>query len=89
MESSKQVCKYFTQNAWLKWSCIGQIRLRKGSKNLSRCVEACGRFCNSWSITLPNDGLDIHSWASYEEKGVHVCQNLKMTLYCQINPISH
>ena len=42
-------------------------------------------------LSLLGDGLDIHNSSNYEEKGVsfNTCQNLKMALYFQINPISH
>ena len=36
----------------------------------SQNMEAYGRFCNRWSLTLLGNVLDIHYWSDCEEKGV-------------------
>ena len=40
-------------------------------------------------LSLLDDCLDIHNWSDYEENdvGFNIGENLKMTLYSQINPI--
>ena len=64
---------------------------RKGLEALSACVQAYGSFCNRWTLTPLYDGIDIHDWSDYTEKGVgfNIWKHLNMTLYSQINLTSH
>ena len=61
---------------------------RKEPKTFPVCVFL---FRDVWSLILLSHVLDSQSWSDYEDEyvGFRICKNLKMTIYSQINPISH
>ena len=82
----EKLLKFETQNASLRRPCFGEFDMEKGAKIFPACVQVYW-----WSPTCLCDGLDVHNRSDY---GVNVvdfnkCKNLKMTLYLQINPVSH
>ena len=59
-------------------------------KSLSCLCASLWGLCNSRSLTHLINGLDCHGWSEYEDEGIDfkICDNLKITLYSQINPKS-
>ena len=44
--------------------------MEKWAKAFPSSVQNYGSLCNSWSLTLLSDFLDIHNWSDYEEKDI-------------------
>ena len=56
-----------------------KIAMDNRVKTLLACVEGDRSICTILSLTLLSNGLDSNSWPDYEEEGVGLCKNLKIT----------